>query len=375
MATSNSSDLADHTESSSSGDPLIHATLKFVVSNLKNFVTFPLASDNYALWRSPILKIFRANGFEKFLDPTSQPPPSQVQRSDGTFTQNPSYVHWTLTDQNLSAAICSTISATVLLISGGDPSPKKEFLVPSPDPRRGFVETPTWPVSFGIRAGKLLAFLSVVTSFARIPSPSRPKQRSPLTFKQSAISSTSPSVEFGFEEFEDPLPNSSFLPLYDEPVYDVYDDDMFNEILDLEQPTYDDDDDESKMDSQPKLVVPSIPDRTMSMLSIIDIRLGMIQADHGKHLDTFVHSNTKCMEALALDTDIGMVDQFGVGFDSNLENYQLNELTKKENSNDKDEKERKKNKTLKFIKNFHQLQLMLKFLLDGVNDTEWKYPG
>ncbi|PKU64673.1 Heat shock protein 90-4 [Dendrobium catenatum] len=170
------------------------------------------------------------------------------------------------------------------------------------------------------------------------------------------ISSTSPSVEFGFEEFEDPLPNSSFLPLYDEPVYDVYDDNMFNEVLDLEQPAYDDDD-ESKMDSQPKLVVPIIPDRTMSMLSIIDIRLGMIQADHGKHLDTFVHSDTKCMEALALDTDIVMVDQFGVGFDSNLENYQLKELTKKENSNDKDEKERKKNQTLKFIKNFHQLQL------------------
>ncbi|PKU63144.1 Heat shock protein 90-4 [Dendrobium catenatum] len=95
---------------------------------------------------------------------------------------------------------------------------------------------------------------------------------------------------------------------------------MFNEVLDLEQHAYDDDD-ESKKDSQPKLVVPIIPDMTMSMLSIIDIRLGMIQADHGKHLDTFVHSDTKCMEALSLDTDIGMVDQFGVGFDSNLENY------------------------------------------------------
>ncbi|PKU71751.1 Alcohol dehydrogenase 1 [Dendrobium catenatum] len=59
------------------------------------------------------------------------------------------------------------------------------------------------------------------------------------------ISSTPPSIEFSFKEFKDPLPKSSSLPLYDEPVYDVYDDDMFGGVLDLEKPI-DDKDEKSK---------------------------------------------------------------------------------------------------------------------------------
>ncbi|KAL0922688.1 hypothetical protein M5K25_006695 [Dendrobium thyrsiflorum] len=52
------------------------------------------------------------------------------------------------------------------------------------------------------------------------------------------ISDVTPtSIEFGFEEFEDTLSKSSSLPLYDGPVYDVYDDDIFDGVLDLEQLT------------------------------------------------------------------------------------------------------------------------------------------
>ncbi|KAI0524369.1 hypothetical protein KFK09_003736 [Dendrobium nobile] len=41
------------------------------------------------------------------------------------------------------------------------------------------------------------------------------------------ISSTPRSIESSFEIFKDSLPKSSSFPLYDEPIYDVYDDDIF----------------------------------------------------------------------------------------------------------------------------------------------------
>ncbi|KAI0515780.1 hypothetical protein KFK09_008447 [Dendrobium nobile] len=47
------------------------------------------------------------------------------------------------------------------------------------------------------------------------------------------------SIEFSFKEFEDPFLKSSSLHLYVEPVYDAYDNDMFDGVLDLEQPAYD----------------------------------------------------------------------------------------------------------------------------------------
>ncbi|PKU72774.1 hypothetical protein MA16_Dca017475 [Dendrobium catenatum] len=53
------------------------------------------------------------------------------------------------------------------------------------------------------------------------------------------ISSTPPSIQFSFEEIEDSLPKLPSLPVFDEPVYDVYEDDMFDGFLDWEQPAYD----------------------------------------------------------------------------------------------------------------------------------------
>ncbi|XP_028548700.1 uncharacterized protein LOC114579140 [Dendrobium catenatum] len=91
------------------------------------------------------------------------------------------------------------------------------------------------------------------------------------------ISSTPPSIEFSFEEIEDPLSNSSSFPLYDEPVYDVYDDDMFGGVLDIDQLAYDDD--EGKMDNlpepniQPELFIHNVPNKTTVTLTIIDKKL------------------------------------------------------------------------------------------------------
>lgn len=97
-----------------SEDPFISSTLKFVVSNIKNTVHTQLVADNYSLWRSQIIKIFRANGFEKFLDPKTPPPQQTIHQSDGSTVSNTSFNQWILTDQNLAAALCSTISASIL---------------------------------------------------------------------------------------------------------------------------------------------------------------------------------------------------------------------------------------------------------------------
>ncbi|XP_020696002.1 uncharacterized protein LOC110109327 [Dendrobium catenatum] len=84
----------------------ISPSLKFVVSNLKTIVPNQLSTDNYPIWRHQILKLLRANDFEHFLAP---PPPSRESSDQLTALKN-----WRITDQNLQAAICSTISPTVL---------------------------------------------------------------------------------------------------------------------------------------------------------------------------------------------------------------------------------------------------------------------
>ncbi|XP_020684913.1 uncharacterized protein LOC110101379 [Dendrobium catenatum] len=95
-------------------DSTIPANLKFVVSNIKNFVTTPLAADNYAIWRSQILKIIRANGFYSFLVPPPSLPTSSDQIQEGSSSSTISTGNRHLTDQTLSAALCSTISHSIL---------------------------------------------------------------------------------------------------------------------------------------------------------------------------------------------------------------------------------------------------------------------
>ncbi|KAH0455477.1 hypothetical protein IEQ34_015509 [Dendrobium chrysotoxum] len=81
-------------------------------------------------------------------------------------------------------------------------------------------------------------------------------------------SSTPPSIEFSFKEFEDPLQKSSSLPLYDEPVYDVYDDDMFFEVLDVDKPMYDNV--QNKMDAPLEFCMHIVPVKVINALAITD---------------------------------------------------------------------------------------------------------
>ncbi|XP_020685525.1 uncharacterized protein LOC110101803, partial [Dendrobium catenatum] len=87
----------DHNSGSSIDDPTISTTLKFVVSNLRNLVPTPLALDNFPIWKSQILKTLRF-----------------LTNPDGSSSTNPAFLQWSLTDQNLSASICSTISSSIL---------------------------------------------------------------------------------------------------------------------------------------------------------------------------------------------------------------------------------------------------------------------
>ncbi|KAI0488795.1 hypothetical protein KFK09_028634 [Dendrobium nobile] len=113
------------------------------------------------------------------------------------------------------------------------------------------------------------------------------------------ICSIPPSIEFNFEEFEDPLSKSSSLPIFDEPVYDVYNDDVFDRILDFDQPTYDCN--KSKKDAQPELFMNIIHDKVTNALSLIDNGIDITKLDHDNHLGTFIHSDTKSLETIAVD--------------------------------------------------------------------------
>ncbi|XP_020676103.1 uncharacterized protein LOC110095070 [Dendrobium catenatum] len=87
--------------------PISHS-LKFVVSNLKTLVLHQLSPDNYPIWRHQVLKLLRANDFEQFL----APPTHSGNASDSDI--DPVIKNWKITDQNLQAAVCSTISSAVL---------------------------------------------------------------------------------------------------------------------------------------------------------------------------------------------------------------------------------------------------------------------
>lgn len=109
MTTSHSASSSAATEqiSASPADVSpISPALKFVVSNLKTLVPNQLSTDNYPIWRHQILKLLRANDFEQFL----APPPASGDTSD----QVTALKNWRIIDQNLQAAICSTISPPVL---------------------------------------------------------------------------------------------------------------------------------------------------------------------------------------------------------------------------------------------------------------------
>ncbi|PKU76601.1 Retrovirus-related Pol polyprotein from transposon TNT 1-94 [Dendrobium catenatum] len=111
-ATSNPTSLAINDQMQSS--PSFPTSLKFLMGNVKNIVAQPLTADNHPLWRSQVLKLFRANGYHGFLDGSSSIPSDNITSATGQSVPNPAYTNWILIDQNLAAALYSVISPTIL---------------------------------------------------------------------------------------------------------------------------------------------------------------------------------------------------------------------------------------------------------------------
>ncbi|PKU87215.1 Retrovirus-related Pol polyprotein from transposon TNT 1-94 [Dendrobium catenatum] len=117
MPNFSSSTIQEDTQRTQQEEITIPASLKFVVSNIKSIVSTELNQDNYAVWRSQILKIFSANGFAKFLDSSLCSSSTASSSSSHSAESNQSTIQsaqWKLMDQNLSASLCSTISASIL---------------------------------------------------------------------------------------------------------------------------------------------------------------------------------------------------------------------------------------------------------------------
>ncbi|XP_028549772.1 uncharacterized protein LOC114579441 [Dendrobium catenatum] len=114
MATSASSSNTEAPSGVIHSAQLISPSLKFVISNLKFLVSNSLTPDNYPLWSNQIVKILRANGFATFLEhkPGSDSTTETSSTTSKDLNQDPS--PWSVIDQNLAAALCSTISPTVL---------------------------------------------------------------------------------------------------------------------------------------------------------------------------------------------------------------------------------------------------------------------
>ncbi|KAI0498944.1 hypothetical protein KFK09_019842 [Dendrobium nobile] len=101
------------TDEQSQSSPSFLTSLKFLMSNVKNIVAQPLTADNHPLWRSQVLKLFRANGYHGFLDGSSPIPPENIVSATGQSVPNPAHTNWILIDQNLAAALYSVISPTI----------------------------------------------------------------------------------------------------------------------------------------------------------------------------------------------------------------------------------------------------------------------
>ncbi|KAI0495511.1 hypothetical protein KFK09_021812 [Dendrobium nobile] len=84
--------------------------LKFLMSHIKGIISLTLTAENFPIWRSQVFKLFKANGFEGFLDGSCICPNPQ----DPTAENEISFHTWNLLEQNLSAALYSVISPSIL---------------------------------------------------------------------------------------------------------------------------------------------------------------------------------------------------------------------------------------------------------------------
>ncbi|PKU73790.1 Retrovirus-related Pol polyprotein from transposon TNT 1-94 [Dendrobium catenatum] len=110
MATSSSTSIDATNSRGESANPFDNHTiptqLKFLMSNIKSVISLTLTAENYPLWRSQVFKLFKANGFEGFLDGSCTYPAANDPHLSPHL--------WTLLDQNLAAALYSVISPSIL---------------------------------------------------------------------------------------------------------------------------------------------------------------------------------------------------------------------------------------------------------------------
>ncbi|KAI0501904.1 hypothetical protein KFK09_016849 [Dendrobium nobile] len=84
---------------------VLPATLKFIISNIKNLIPNPLIANNYAIWRTQIFQHLSANGYADHLTGKTLPP---------TDTSSSDHANWRLIDNNLISALFSSISSAIL---------------------------------------------------------------------------------------------------------------------------------------------------------------------------------------------------------------------------------------------------------------------
>ncbi|PKU82500.1 hypothetical protein MA16_Dca005505 [Dendrobium catenatum] len=86
-------------------EPVIPASLKFLVTNIKNLLPHPLTTENYPIWRTQILQQFTATGYLSYLTGDNPSPPAD---------QPAAHAAWKLIDSTLISALFSTISPSIL---------------------------------------------------------------------------------------------------------------------------------------------------------------------------------------------------------------------------------------------------------------------
>ncbi|PKU80620.1 Retrovirus-related Pol polyprotein from transposon TNT 1-94 [Dendrobium catenatum] len=111
MATSSTSAASDNRLNSGNPHETVsnHHQLKFLMNHIKG-ISLTLNAENFPIWRSQIFKLFKANGFEGFLDGSCPCPDPTSSSTEIEMT----FKTWNHIDQNLAAALYPVISPSIL---------------------------------------------------------------------------------------------------------------------------------------------------------------------------------------------------------------------------------------------------------------------